>query len=233
LLRSSIPGSGPKKNNKNILRIGVPSKGWLSSPSFELLKKSGFELNGTKRKYAKNSNESVEFILARARDIPKYVECGALDAGITGYDLFLESGLDILDILDLKFGYCRVVVATEESSRINSVEEMKEDVRIATELPNITKKYFAKVGKKVKPIKVDGAVEITPYLAIADGIVDLTTTGRTLRENGLKEIATIVNSSARLIANKTSYRANGNKIRGLVKRIKKAIKNENIRSEKK
>lgn len=207
------------------IKFGIPSKGYLNKPVVSLLEKCGFSLGNNGRKYNCGSN-GIEFFLFRAKDIPKFVEYGALEAGITGYDLVKENNSDVIELFDLGFGNCRLSFAIPTNCEVSSIADIKNKMRIATEFPNITKKFFKTIGKNVEIVKIDGSCEITPYIGIADGIVDLVSTGRTLKENGLKEVEKILDSSARLIVNKRFYQANGDRIRKLVKEIEKVIKNE-------
>ncbi len=201
------------------IRIAIPSKGRLHKPSLNLLAKAGFKIETTSRTYATKAND-LEVIFARAADIPVYVHFGAVDMGITGHDLVLEKGVDVYEFLDLGFGWCKMVVAVPENSNINSVYELPQGSRIATSFPRITSSYFNGLGLKIEVVEVEGAVEIAPRLGLANAIVDLSTTGRTLRENGLKEIAVILEATARLICNKVSFRVREDEITKIVEALK-------------
>jgi len=201
------------------IRIAIPSKGRLHKPSLDLLAKAGFKIEATSRAYAVKIDD-LEVIFARAADIPVYVHFGAVDMGITGHDLVLEKGADVYELLDLGFGWCKMVVAVPEDSNISSVYELPQGSRIATSFPRITSNYFNSLGLKIEVIEVEGAVEITPRLGLADAIVDLSTTGKTLRENGLKEIAVILEATARLICNKVSFRVREDEITRIVEAFK-------------
>ena len=122
------------------------------------------------------------------------------DAGVTGRDLVSESGRPLVDLLDLEFGRCRLVVAAREESGITRLADITGAPRVATPFPNLTRGFFERLGRPVEVVPVSGAAEIAPHLGIADIVVDLTTTGSTLRMNGLREIAPVLESSARLIA---------------------------------
>ncbi|MHC1628409.1 MAG: ATP phosphoribosyltransferase [Candidatus Nezhaarchaeales archaeon] len=201
------------------IRIAIPSKGRLHKPSLDLLAKAGFKIGTASRTYATKVND-LEVIFARAADIPVYVHFGAVDMGITGHDLVLEKSVDVYELLDLGFGWCKMVVAVPENSNINSVYELPQGSRIATSFPRITSSYFNSLGLKIEVVEVEGAVEIAPRLGLADAIVDLSTTGRTLRENGLKEIAVILEATARLICNKVSFRVREDEIAKIVEALK-------------
>lgn len=201
------------------MRIAVPSKGRLHSPSLDLLAKAGLKVDRNSRSYVVSVDE-LEIVFARAADIPVYVHFGAVDLGITGHDLVLEREADVYELLDLGFGWCKVVVAVPEEKPVSSVYELPQGSKVATSLPHIASRYFEGLGLSVEVIEVEGAVEIAPRLGLADAIVDLTTTGTTLRENRLKEIAVVLESTARLICNKVSFRTREDEIAKLVERLR-------------
>ena len=183
-----------------MLRIAIPNKGRLNLDARSLLTDAGLEVrSSSERALVASLGGEFEAIFVRAQDIPEFVADGAADAGITGWDLSAESGRDVEMRLDLAFGRCRLVVAVREESAIRSVADITQGSRIATVFPRLTRDYFARAGKAVELAPVSGAVEISPHLGIADIIVDLTSTGSTLRVNGLREVATVLESSARLI----------------------------------
>lgn len=201
------------------LRIAIPNKGRLHKPSLDLLTKASFNIEEVSRSYTMTVG-GLEIIFARAADIPVYVHFGVVDLGVTGHDLVLEKDVDVYELLDLGFGWCKMVVAVPEEKSINSVYELSQGSRIATSFPRITSRYFESLGLSVEVIEVEGAVEIAPRLGLADAIVDLTTTGMTLKENNLKEIAVILESTARLICNKVSFRTREEEIIELVERLR-------------
>jgi ATP phosphoribosyltransferase len=201
------------------LRIAIPNKGRLHKPSLELLAKAGFSMGEVSRSYVTKVDD-LEVVFARAADIPVYVHFGAVDLGITGHDLVLEKEADIYELLDLGFGWCKMVVAVPEESSISSVYDLPQGSRVATSFPRIASSYFERLGLSVEVVEVEGAVEIAPKLGLADAIVDLATTGVTLRENRLKEIAVVLEASARLICNKVSFRTREREIAKLVERLR-------------
>jgi ATP phosphoribosyltransferase len=201
------------------LRIAIPNKGRLHKPSLELLAKAGFSMGEVSRSYVTKVDD-LEVVFARAADIPVYVHFGAVDLGITGHDLVLEKEADIYELLDLGFGWCKMVVAVPEESSISSVYDLPQGSRVATSFPRIASSYFERLGLSVEVVEVEGAVEIAPKLGLADAIVDLATTGATLRENRLKEIAVVLEASARLICNKVSFRTREREIAKLVERLR-------------
>ena len=183
-----------------MLRIALPNKGRLNQDCRELLNDAGLEVRASsERALTASLGGEFEAIFVRAQDIPEFVADGAADAGITGWDLVAESERALESRLDLEFGRCRLVVAARDEGGIRSLHDLQGSPRIATVFPNLTRSFFAAAGKSVQVVPVSGAVEVAPHLGIADLIVDLTSTGSTLKVNGLREIATVLQSSARLI----------------------------------
>jgi ATP phosphoribosyltransferase len=185
-----------------MLRIALPNKGRLSDDTRSLFNDAGLEVRSSgERALTASLGGEFEAIFVRAQDIPEFVADGAADAGVTGWDLVNESGRGLDDRLDLGFGRCRLVVAAREESGITSIEQLRAAgrMRVATVFPLITKRYFAEQQCTVDLVPVSGAAEIAPHLGIADVVVDLTSTGSTLRVNGLREVATVLTSTARLI----------------------------------
>jgi ATP phosphoribosyltransferase len=183
-----------------MLRIALPNKGRLNQDCRDLLNDAGLEVRASsERALTASLGGEFEAIFVRAQDIPEFVADGAADAGITGWDLVAESERALESRLDLEFGRCRLVVASREEGGIRSLADIQGSPRVATVFPNLTRRFFATAGKTVQVVPVSGAVEVAPHLGIADLIVDLTSTGSTLKVNGLREIATVLGSSARLI----------------------------------
>ena len=183
------------------MRIAVPNKGRLHDPSIDLLERAGLHLQGgaERKLYAETVDPDVTALFARAADIPEYVADGAAAVGITGLDQVRESGHDLTDLLDLEFGRCRLVVAAPEDGRIETVADL-DGGTVATEFPRITRDFFAERGVDAEVVEVTGATELTPHVDMADAIVDITSTGTTLRVNRLTEIAEVLSSSVRLFA---------------------------------
>lgn len=183
-----------------MLRIALPNKGRLSEDARDLFTDAGLAVRGKgDRALTASLGGEFEAIFVRASDIPEFVADGAAQAGITGIDLVRESGRDVSELLDLEFGRCRLVVAVREESRIRSLDDLRDRPRVATVFPRITRDFFQARGIPVDIVPVSGAAEIAPHLGIADIVVDLTSTGSTLKVNGLTEIVTVLESSARLI----------------------------------
>jgi ATP phosphoribosyltransferase len=183
------------------MRIAVPNKGRLHDPSIGLLERAGLHLEGgaDRKLYADTVDPDVTALFARAADIPEYVADGAAAVGITGLDQVRESGHDLVDLLDLEFGRCRLVVAAPEDGDIGTVADLA-DGTVATEFPRITRGFFAERGVDAEVVEVTGATELTPHVDMADAIVDITSTGTTLRVNRLAEIEEVLSSSVRLFA---------------------------------
>ena len=184
------------------MRIAVPNKGRLHDPAEDLLERAGLHIvDGADRQlYADTVDPEVTILYARAADIPEYVSDGAADVGITGFDQVQEAGTDNLEeLLDLAFGSCRLVLAAPEDGDIETVYDL-DGGTVATEFPNIARDYFEELDVAVEITEVSGATELTPHVDIADAIIDITSTGTTLRMNRLAVIDEVLDSSVRLFA---------------------------------
>jgi len=213
-------GGGKKPPFRNpssfspVVRLAIPNKGRIAAPIMELVEKSGLHLpetGGERRLITKTLDPLVEILFARPVDIPEYVATGAADLGITGRDMVIERGSDVKDLLDLQSGRAKLVCAVREDADIRSVHEL-EGAKVATEFPAITRDFFKKQGISVNVVLVGGACEATPYLGIADAIVDLSSSGTTLKTNRLRVLADVLETSTHLIANKESLRTKKEKI---------------------
>jgi ATP phosphoribosyltransferase len=183
------------------MRIALPNKGRLHEPTVDLLERAGLHLvDGADRKlYADTVDPEVTVLFARASDIPEYVADGAASVGVTGLDQVRESDVDLVELLDLAFGACQLVLAAPEDGTIAAPVDLAGGT-VATEFPSITREYFADRGVDVDVVEVSGATELTPHVDIADGIVDITSTGTTLRMNRLTVVDEVLASSVRLFA---------------------------------
>ena len=193
-----------QQRTKGRLRIALPNKGRLADDVRTLFADAGLELRTVgDRALVAPLGADFEAIFVRAQDIPEFVADGAADAGVTGWDLVCESERSLESLLDLEFGRCRLVVAAREESGITSLDDIVSDgnggPRVATAFPRITGRYFADARRTITIVPVSGAAEIAPHLGIADIVTDLVSTGSTLRVNQLREVATILESTARLI----------------------------------
>lgn len=186
-----------------MLRIALPNKGRLSEDTRALFNDAGLEVRSSGDRALTASLGGVfEAIFVRAADIPEFVADGAADAGVTGWDLVTESQRELKSHLDLGFGRCRLVIAAREESGVTQMTQMGADgkpTRIATVFPRIAKRFFADRGLAAEIVPVSGAAEIAPHLGIADVILDITSTGSTLRVNGLREVETVFESTAHLV----------------------------------
>ena len=184
-----------------MLRIALPNKGRLAEDARELFGDAGLEVRSTgDRALTASLGGEFQALFIRAQDIPEFVADGAADAGVTGWDLVRESGRDLETLADLEFGRCRLVVAAKDDSGVRALDDIPAGARVATVYPRITAKYFEERDCTVEVVPISGAVEIAPHIGIADVIVDLTSTGSTLKVNGLREIGTVLESTARLVA---------------------------------
>ena len=194
------------------LKIAVPSKGRISNPAVHILEKAGLGLkdSSNRKLFSQTYNENIDVMFARAADIPEFVDEGICDMGITGFDLINEADADVEILCDLRFGATKLVLAAPESSDINTKTDLKDGMTIATEFPNLTRKYLEENGLDIKIVKLTGSTEIAPFIGVADAITDLTSTGTTLNMNHLKIVDVILESSIKLVANKESYKTKNN-----------------------
>ena len=202
---------------KDNISVALP-KGRLAEDTIELFIKNGICSNNVidfnSRKLIFNDEENnISFLLIRNMDIATYVEYGAADLGVVGKDILAETRSDVYEFMDLGFGYCRLASATTK----NSENSYKQDMKVATKYPFLTKEFFAKKGFDVEVIKLYGSIEIAPIVGLSDFIVDLVSTGETMKKNGLEEVETIMESTARLIGNKSLSRAKFLRIKEILK----------------
>ncbi|MEQ1856525.1 MAG: ATP phosphoribosyltransferase [Longimicrobiales bacterium] len=184
------------------MRVALPSKGRLSQKALELLELAGLRpAFAADRALVAALGDDFEAIFVRAQDIPEYVADGAAEVGVTGADCVAESGRPVTEVLDLGFGRCRLVVAARDESDVTSATQLPKGTRVATSFPRCATRHFESLGIPITIAPVSGATEIAPHLGVADVIVDLSSTGSTLKVNGLREIGTVLESTARLIAN--------------------------------
>jgi ATP phosphoribosyltransferase len=213
------------------IKLAVPNKGRLNERSIQILNQAGLEIEdgGDRKLYANVKNGDLSVMFLRAQDIVRFVHNGAVDMGITGYDLVLESGLEVHKLLDMGFGRCRLSVAVPEGQGIDRVEDVPDGSMVATSFPHLTQKYFESRGKKVDVTVISGAAEVTPHLGVANLIVDLVSSGSTLKTNRLKEIAVIAESQAVLIANREAMRTKGAELEELASAIRSVMDAEGKR----
>lgn len=199
------------------LTVALP-KGRLLQPASELFCRLGCRCafdNDSRKLLLHNSESNLRFLLAKAADVPVYVEYGAADLGIVGQDTLRESGRDVYEPLLLNFGHCRLVLAGTTQQRECGFG-LNGSIRVATKYPRLTRDYFRRRGLSVEIIHLSGSIELAPRVGLADLLVDVVQTGRTLRENGLVEIEAIMECQATVIVNRVSQRLHLVEIRRLL-----------------
>lgn len=205
----------------NDLTIAMP-KGRIFEEAYQMLLEAGFnlpeEVEMSRKLMIEIPEEKIRFILSKPMDVPVYVEHGVADIGIAGKDVLLEQQREVHELLDLKISNCYIASAGLPDTEMNEIAP-----RIATKYPNIATKYYKGIGEQVEIIELNGSIELAPMIGLADRIVDIVSTGRTLKENGLVEYEFITAVSSRLIANPVSYRMKGERIMDLVRRLKKCV----------
>lgn len=189
----------------DLVRIAVPNKGRLSERALELLSRTGLHVPRHARSLMADVNGRWRLLFVRTGDIPEYVAAGTADVGVTGLDLVAEHDVDVETLLPLGFGTCRLVVAVPRNRGYRSIEDLSGH-QVATEFEHLASRFFDQQGVDVEIVPLSGAAEIAPHIGVADAIVDLVETGSTLRQNGLVELATILDSEAVVVANRDSLR---------------------------
>lgn len=198
-------------NNKN-LKLAVQKQGRLTEETLSFLRQSGLVFDSfTQKLFSKCRNFPLEILFVRDDDIPKYVTSGVVDLGIVGQNLLYEARLVLKKLLNLRFGFCSLVLAVPKESSIKKIEDLK-NMEIATSYPVATKKFFQEKNIPVKIVEVSGSVEVAPVLNISKGVVDLLSTGSTLALNDLKVLTKLYDSEAILIGNKESINSVAKKI---------------------
>lgn len=209
----------------DMLKIAIPNKGRLSEKIYDLLNCAGlvFPSKDERTLQVTTKDKKYSIIFIRTQDIPMFVENGIADIGFTGFDILTELKSDVDKIMDLDFGYCEMVVAVKEEDEYKTSSDLPQNLKIATSFPNIAREYFEKLGKNPKIIEVSGATEITPRLGLSDVVVDITSSGSTLKSNKLRIIDKILESSAIVIANKSLNETKQDKTQVLLRAIKSVI----------
>jgi ATP phosphoribosyltransferase len=209
------------------LTIAMP-KGRIFEEAVGLLRTAGYKLPEefeVSRKLIINvPDENLRFILAKPTDVTTYVEHGVADAGIAGKDVMLEEERDVYEILDLKISKCRLAVAGLPKTELSGIAP-----RVATKYPNVASKYFREQGEQVEIIKLNGSVELAPLVGLAERIVDIVSTGQTLKENGLVETEKICDITSRLIVNPVSYRMKDQIIDEMASRLSFVVEGEPVK----
>lgn len=209
-----------------MIDIALP-KGRLGEKVYSMFEQAGFECPSIKEPGRKlifeNADTGVRFFWVKPSDVAIYVERGAADIGVAGKDILLEYSPDVYELLDLNIGKCRMAVAAKKDFRDNTDTTL----RVATKFSNIAARYYAEKCRDIDIIHLNGSIEIAPILGLSDVIVDIVETGKTLYENDLEPIETVVPISARLIANKSSYRFKNEGIEKIRQGIAEIVRDSN------
>ena len=203
---------------ETMLNIALP-KGRLGEKVYAMFDKAGFScpslLENSRKLIFENPEAGVRYFWVKPSDVAIYVERGAADIGVAGKDILLEYEPDVYELLDLDIGKCRMAVA----AMADFIDDPQRTLRVATKFSNIAAKYYRGIGRDIDIIHLNGSIEIAPILGLSDVIVDIVETGTTLKENNLTVMETIVPISARLIANKSSYKFCGSRVDTLVREL--------------
>ena len=201
-----------------MIRVALP-KGRRGDKVDSVFEKIGYGSSGyggdNRKLVFEADNGGASFILVKPSDVTVYVERGAADLGVVGKDVLMEKSPDVYEILDLGVGKCRMAVAAKNGWR----DDPSQPLRVATKYPCVAKSHYAEEGRRIDIIKLNGSIELAPILGMSDVIVDIVETGATLRENDLCVVEEFAESSARLIANKSSYNLASDEMRSLVARL--------------
>ncbi|TSA02753.1 MAG: ATP phosphoribosyltransferase [Nitrospiraceae bacterium] len=202
------------------------SKGKLLEPALALFERVGLAPKDvspdSRRLIFEHPASGTTLMIIRPSDVPTYVEYGAVDAGIVGADVLMEQATDVYEPLDLKFGACRLAVAAPESA-VKQNGRHGTRLRVATKYPNLTERYFTQQGIPIEIIKLYGSVELAPLVGLADRIVDLVSSGKTLRAHNLVMTDVIMESTARLIVNRASLRLKHRRVNGLIEALRAGL----------
>lgn len=217
------------KDDMQYLTIALP-KGKLFYLAKDLFAKVGFVADNLEEKSRKlvitNEKLKLKFIIAKTADVPTYVEHGAADIGVIGKDVLMEAQKDVYELLDLGFGRCHLMMAVPKDKKRAKLTDYTH-TRVATKFPNVAKQFFTSKGMQMEYIKMNGSIELGPIVGLSESIVDIVETGTTLRENNLDEIAFIAKASARLIANRASFKLKFDRISKLVKALEMELEGAN------
>ena len=200
------------------------TKGRLEKQTVAMLEELGYGIEALKDKgralVFKDSIEDIQYFLVKSNDCITYVNHGVADIGVVGKDTILENENDNYELLDLKIGKCKFIVASLPENQLFSKVG---HIEIGTKYPSVAKKYFLSKGKDVEIIKIDGSVELAPILGLCDGIVDIMETGTTLKENGLVVLDTVCDISARVIVNKASFKLKHEEVMKVINDLSKRV----------
>ena len=202
-------------------------KGRFLDPSLDMLARAGIRFSedvaSSRKLIFSSDDDQFRVVLVKPADVPTYVEYGAADLGIAGRDVIMESRADLLQPLDLNFGHCKIALAAPRGVHsINGSDHPT--IRVATKYPRITLDYYNAHGIPVEIIPLSGSIELAPLIGLADRIVDLVETGRTLKDNGLEVVEIIAESSARLLINRAGYQTKRDEVLRLIQSLEKVIR---------
>jgi len=205
-----------------MLNIALP-KGRLGDCVYELFASIGYSCGDYHEKNRKlvieSADGAVRYFLVKPSDVAIYVERGAADIGVVGKDILMETNPDVYELLDLGLGKCRMAVCAMNGS----TQDKSAVLRVATKFPGIAKKYYSSKNRDIEIIRLNGSIELAPILGLSDVIVDIVETGSTLRENNLGVIEEIMPISARLIANKASYKFRSGEVDNIINKLRELI----------
>jgi len=221
--------AGGKTMPDNCITIAL-SKGTLLNPTVGLLDACGLPSDGITSDsrnmiFTYEGDPRIKYLICRPSDVPAYVEHGAADLGIVGKDVIVEQGKDVFEMVDLDYGFCRFVVAIPSEMAGISLKDLNYK-RVATKFPRVAEGFFRQHGLQVEVIKLHGNIELAPLMGLSDVIVDLVSSGRTLRENDLIELVSIMDSTTRLIGNRVSFRTKYDIMQPLLEKIQVLVKGE-------
>ncbi len=216
----------------SLITVAIP-RGRNLKPTIELFRRVGIDfsqaLSDSRKLIFEDPKSGARAIIVRDTDIPVYVENGAADIGVAGKDQLEEQDKPIYEILDLGYGTCRLVVAEPAALKEHDDPSRWTNIRVATKFTNITTRFFHDRGIHVEVIKLYGSIEIAPLVGLSERVVDLVSTGATLRENGLVEVETIMEVSARLVVNRGSLKIKTNRINQIARDMEKSLKENPIK----
>ena len=208
-----------------MINIALP-KGRLGEKVYAMFEAAGYDCPSIKENNRKlifeNAEKGLRYFWVKPSDVSIYVERGAADIGVAGKDILLEYEPEIYELLDLGIGKCRMAVAAKKDFRDNGERTLK----VATKFVNIARQYYARLGRDMDIIKLNGSIELAPILGLSDVIVDIVETGTTLKENDLEVKETVVPISARLIVNKTAFKFKTAQIEQIVRDMKEQVKTD-------
>lgn len=209
--------------NGDMINVALP-KGRLGDNVYDLFAAAGYRCpeieNPGRRLTFENPDVGIRYFWVKPSDVAIYVEKGAADIGVAGKDILLEYSPDVYELLDVGLGRCRMAVAAPKDFR----DDTRKTLRVATKFPNIAKRHYSSIGRDIDIIKLNGSIELAPILGLSDVIVDIVETGATLKQNNLEVFSTLFDISARLIANKASYRFKRGEIQKIKDSLQEAIR---------